>query len=186
MTRAALFALLVACVLSESLHAQRMRSGFVGHRGFSNRYFSSRSHLHSGGFGYGFFPYGEPFDYAQSDAGVENEGTAPPLVVLRPDERSSRDLERPAPKPLVIEVPSAANSRDAKALPPTIFILGDGERLETRRFLLTVGGLSFSVNRQQRVVPFDMLDIDATINANRERGIDLRIPADRNEISLSF
>jgi hypothetical protein len=31
-----------------------------------------------------------------------------------------------------------------------------------------------------------MLDIDATVTANRERGIDLRIPADRNEISLSF
>jgi hypothetical protein len=46
--------------------------------------------------------------------------------------------------------------------------------------------LSFSVDRQQRVVPFDMLDIDATVSANHERGIDLRIPVDRNEISLSF
>ena len=30
------------------------------------------------------------------------------------------------------------------------------------------------------------LDIEATTAANHERGIDLRIPADRNEISLSF
>jgi hypothetical protein len=41
-------------------------------------------------------------------------------------------------------------------------------------------------DRQQRTVPLDMLDINATIAANHEHGIDLRIPADRNEISLSF
>jgi hypothetical protein len=58
--------------------------------------------------------------------------------------------------------------------------------VETRRFLLTASVLSFSVDRQQRVVPFDMLDIDATVSANHERGIDLRIPVDLNEISLSF
>ena len=38
----------------------------------------------------------------------------------------------------------------------------------------------------QRTIPLDMLDINATIAANREREVDLRIPADRNEISLSF
>jgi hypothetical protein len=31
-----------------------------------------------------------------------------------------------------------------------------------------------------------MLDIEATVSANHQRGIELRIPADRNEISLSF
>jgi hypothetical protein len=46
--------------------------------------------------------------------------------------------------------------------------------------------LSVSLDRQQRTVARDLLDIDATITANHERGIDLRIPADRNEISLSF
>ena len=71
-------------------------------------------------------------------------------------------------------------------LPPTIFILANGERLETRRFLLTATNLSFSVDRQPRTIPLDRLDLDATIAANQDRGIDLRIPADRNEISLSF
>jgi hypothetical protein len=211
MIRAALFTLLVASVLNEPLrvHAQRAtasfhggssarlsgRSGFAGRRVypsrvFPNRYFSSRSHMQHDGFGSGFFPYDEPFDYAQTDVDAETEGTAPPLVILRPDERPSREPEPPAAKPLVIEVPAeipgAANSRETKILPPTIFILEDGERVETRRFLLTASVLSFSVDRQQRVVPFDMLDIDATLSANHERGIDLRIPVDRNEISLSF
>jgi len=206
MIRAALFTLLVAPVLTGPLdvHAQRatagfhggssarlsVRSGFVGHRVFPNRHFSSRSHVQRDGFGSGFFPYDEPFDYGQPDAEAETEGPAPFVVVQRPDERASREPEPPAPKPLVIEVPAeipgVANSKDIKVLPPTIFILEDGERVETRRFLLTASVLSFSVDHQQRVVPFDMLDIDATVSANHERGIDLRIPVDRNEISLSF
>jgi hypothetical protein len=206
MIRAALFTLLVASVLNEPLHVHAQRAtasfhggssarlsgrlGFAGRRVYPNRYFSSRSHMQHDGFGSGFFLYDEPFDYAQTDADAETEGTAPPLVILRPDERSSREPEPPAPKPLVIEIPAeipgAANSRETKILPPTIFILEDGERVETRRFLLTASVLSFSVDRQQRVVPFDMLDINATVSANHERGIDLRIPVDRNEISLSF
>jgi hypothetical protein len=202
MTRAALFTLLVASVLNGPLyvHAQRatasfhggssarfhLRSGFAGHRVSHNRFFSGRSHMNNYGVGYGFFPYDEPFDYAETDAEAETEGAAPPFVIPRPDERSSREPEPPAPRPLVIEILGAENSRDTKILPPTIFILEDGERVETHRFLLTASVLSFSVDRQQRVVPFDMLDINATIRANHERGIDLRIPADRNEISLSF
>ena len=71
-------------------------------------------------------------------------------------------------------------------LPPTIFILANGERLETRRYVLTASNLSVSIDRQQRTVPRDLLDINATITANHERGIDLRIPVDGNEISLSF
>jgi len=64
--------------------------------------------------------------------------------------------------------------------------MSNGERLETRRFVLTASLLSVSIDRQQRTVPLDMLDINATITTNHERGIDLRIPDDRNEISLSF
>jgi hypothetical protein len=52
--------------------------------------------------------------------------------------------------------------------------------------VLTASNLSLSIGRQERTVPLDVLDIDATIAANHVRGIDLRIPESRNEISLSF
>jgi len=96
-----------------------------------------------------------------------------------------RTPETPVPKAQVIEIPGVANP-NAKGLPPTIFILANGERLETRRFVLTASLLSVSIDRQQRTIPFDLLDINATITANHERGIDLRMPGDRNEISISF
>jgi hypothetical protein len=102
------------------------------------------------------------------------------------DERQSQTPEPAVPKAKVIEIPGAANSTATKMLPPTIFILANGERLETRRYVLTASNLSVSIDRQQRTVPRDLLDINAIITANHERGIDLRIPADRNEISLSF
>ena len=86
----------------------------------------------------------------------------------------------------MIEVRRQNNSPAAKPAPPTIFILTNAERLETRRFVLTVSNLSISVYHQRRVIPIDLLDIDATVIANRERGIDLRIPVGPSEISLSF
>ena len=106
-------------------------------------------------------------------------GPAPPVVI-------SRTPQPPVPKAQVIEIPGVANSAPAKMLPPTLFILANGERLETRRYVLTASHLSVNIERRQRTLPLDMLDINATITANRERGIDLQIPTDRTEISLSF
>ena len=62
----------------------------------------------------------------------------------------------------------------------------NSEKLETQRYLLTASNLSVTVHREQRTVPLQMLDLDATLAANRDRGIDLRIPNERNEISLRF
>jgi hypothetical protein len=76
--------------------------------------------------------------------------------------------------------------KDAEPLPPAMFVLKSGERLEARRFLLTATSLSMNINRQQRVIPLDALDLDATIAANRQRGVTLQSPADHNEICLSF
>jgi hypothetical protein len=194
MSRAALFTLLVASVLNGSLQAQRaaptfhgnaagqrVRSGFVGQRGFPNRFFSSGSHRRDS-FGSGFVPYfvpyDEPFGYEQPDAEAVTNGPVSPVVILRTP-------EPPVPKAQVIEIPGVANA-NAKVLPPTVFILANGERLETRRFVLTASLLSASIDRHQRTVPLDMLDINATVTTNHERGIDLRIPDDRNEISVSF
>jgi len=208
MSRAAFFTLLVA-LLSGSLQGQRggarfqgnaaglpVRSGFVGQRGFPNRFsarrgiFPSRFHLRDDRFGpifvpY-FFPYDDSFGYEEPYAEAVPHEPVPSVVILQPDEWKSRTPEPPIPKAQVIEIPSVADSTAARVLLPTVFILANGERLETRRYVLTASNLSVSIDRQPRTIPLDMLDINATITANHERGIDLQIPADRNEISLSF
>jgi hypothetical protein len=201
MPRAALFTLLVASVLNGSLQAQQatatfhgdaarqpVRSGFAGQRGFPNRFFPRRGFVPSGfhrhdGFGSIFVPYSDWYDwrvgYEQPDAEAVRNGPVPPVEILRTP-------EPPIPKAQVIEIPGVADSTAAQVLPPTVFVLANGERLETRRYVLTASNLSVRIDRQQRTVPLDTLDINATITANHEHGIDLRIPADRNEISVSF
>jgi hypothetical protein len=208
MPRAALLTLLVVSILAGSLQAQRAggtfqgnaagmagRAGFAGQRGFSNRFsprrgsFANRFHVRHDNFGPILVPYpflyDEPFGDEPPYAEEAPKEPVAPVVILQPDDRQARAPE-PPPRAQVIEIPAVAKATAAKMLPPTIFILANGEQLETRRFLLTASNLSVSIDRQQRTVPFDMLDIDATIAANRERGIELRIPADRNEISVSF
>lgn len=192
MLRAAFAALLAACLLSGCLQAQRAAAhasaarpsahfGAGGHRGGVNRssqrytLLPSRSARRTGAGSY-FLPYGESFDNGQPDAEAAN--APPPVVIPHP-------AEAPLPKAQVIEIPGVANS-PAKELPPAVFILTSGERLEARRFVLTASNLSVSIDRQQRTVPLAMLDLNATLAANHGRGIDLRIPDDRNEISLSF
>jgi hypothetical protein len=194
MPRAALFTLLVACVVPGSVQAQRavgntggqpVRSGFAGQRGFPNR-FSPRREFLPGGFrrhntfGSYFVPYDQSFGYEYEQPDAEAGTNGPIRRVVTPL------APAPAvPKGQVIEIPAGANSTITKVL-PTIFILANGERLESRRFVLTASLLSISIGRQRRTVPLDMLDINATISTNHDRGIDLRIPDDRHEISLSF
>lgn len=191
MLKAALFTLLVVSVLNGPLQAQRGgaatfhgsaagqhgRSGFAGRRGFSNRGFSNRSRRRDA-FGSYLIPYDDWLGYEQPEPEMVTEAPAPPVVV-RPTAAS------PIPKAQVIEIPGDKNAI-VRVLPPTIFILATGERFEARRYVLTASNLSLSIGRQERVVPLNVLDIDATIAANHVRGIDLRIPESRNEISLSF
>ena len=67
-----------------------------------------------------------------------------------------------------------------------VFVLKDGTRIEPQRYLVTADHAYLTTDRRQRTIPLSQLDIAATVSANRARGIDLRIPLDRNEISLSF
>ena len=187
-------ALAVGCALAQHGGGAGVRGFSGGHSGFhGNHHFvggfgrhgiSGFDHHRRNGFAY---PYYWPYDYFYDD-GVEYQQQPYTQVVEREAAPPAAPAAPPAPpaKAQVIEIPVAANSLAAKPLPPAIFILADGERLEASRFVLTSSNLSVNVNRRQLTIPIDRLDLDATLAANHERGIELRVPADRNEISLSF
>jgi len=213
MVRAAGYTLLVALLLTGSLEAQRAggmlqghvvglpaRSGSAEQRGFShelppprglgNGFFPGHSHHHHhGGYGAALFPYfppdGEAFWYGQAEPEEMTAEPEMPVGVERGDMGQWWRRELPPIKPKLIEVPTSRNATAAKVL-PTVFILTDGEQVESRRFLLTANNLSVSIDRHERIIPIEMLNLDATVAANRKRGVDLRIPSDPNEISLSF
>ena len=133
-----------------------------------------------------FFPDDESFEYEQPYVEAAMTESVPEIVIVHTDEQQSRAPVTAAAKPQVIDIPAVPNAAAAKPLPATLFIFVNGERLEARRFVLTVSDLRVTVDRQQRTIPLAMLDISGTVAANRQRGIDLRIPAKQNEIFLGF
>jgi hypothetical protein len=68
----------------------------------------------------------------------------------------------------------------------TVFLLTNGERLESRRYLLTAESLKIDLGHQRRTIPLSALDLDATIAANHERRIELTIPRDRSMVFIGF
>jgi hypothetical protein len=138
------------------------------------------------GYGFGAFPYFLP-DYETGwPEGEETPEQANKTSLVRvTDDSARRESASPVPAQ-VIEIPDTKKSTQTNPLPATVFVLTDGEKLETGRYLLTANSLSLTIHRAERTIPLRMLDVDATVAANRNRGIDLRIPSDQNEISLRF
>jgi len=162
--------------------------GHSGTRGHSHGFVrneTGRAHHLGGGYGYGAFPYFLP-DYETGWPDEEQRSLeADRAPLLREHDETGRASGTPLPAQVIV-IPNTAKSAETKPLPATVFILSNGERLETRRYLLTADSVSLTLHRNQRTIPLQMLDLDATIAENRERGIDLRIPNDRSEISLRF
>jgi thiol-disulfide isomerase/thioredoxin len=82
----------------------------------------------------------------------------------------------------VITAPAA--SIPVKPPGPAVFVLNNGQRLEAQHYTLTADSLRTTIDGQPRTIPLSALDLKATVAANRERGIDLKIPSNRSEISL--
>jgi len=195
MWREVSLALLLASFLTPFLEAQRIGTGFRGFAKANGQSGHVRQGAFSNGHAAGNFhhrerlgvllpPYFLPYD--ESDWWNDHE---PEPVTPDPVQRvlyAPPNRERPPADAQVIEIPSAAGQKQGKPPMPAVFVLISGERVETRRFVLTISSVSVDINRCERVIPLEAVDVGATTIANRERGINLRIPADRNEISLSF
>jgi len=82
----------------------------------------------------------------------------------------------------LIEIPTGPSAPTPKSLPPAVFVLKNGERLEAHHYTMTAGSLRITTSGNQRTIPFAELDLKATIAENHERGIDLKIPTKQNEI----
>ena len=122
-----------------------------------------RNHSHqnrAGSYFYPYlFPYDEPYEYDEPyPERVPQQPPAPMYVQAQ--------APQPPPEPKLIEIPGAASVPNVKPLPPAIFILTTGERVETSRFLLRASDLSVTVDRRQRTIPFSQLDLNATVAAN--------------------
>ena len=98
---------------------------------------------------------------------------------------ADRQPSAPPQSPKLVEIPVP---KDAVAKPnsPAVFVLNNGEQLESRRYVLSVDSLRVEVGRNQRIIPIGALNVDATIAANQGRGIELTFPQDRTSLFLGF
>jgi len=150
-----------------------------------------------GNYGWGYSPwyypdwdFDQPYDFDSSpDAGPGPEANAsgPPVVLMQSSNRRASAPATVSEPPKIIEA-SLSKEADAptKPEPPTLFVLTNGERLESSRYTLTASSVRVEIDREERTISLSKLNIDATIAANRERGIDLMIPKDKNQIFVSF
>ena len=92
--------------------------------------------------------------------------------------------------PKIIDVPDSKfqskSQTAAKPVPLTVFILSNGDRVESSHYILTVDSVKLEQGQTQRTIPVSAINMNATIAANRERGIDLKFPRNRVEITLGF
>src|SRR5579875_1809920 len=99
----------------------------------------------------------------------------------------SKSLTKPNPAPLgTVTQPAGAtqtvvweertpgkNYVPAKPAPPAVFILANGDRLESNSYVLTVNSVRVKQNDEQRTIPLSAINLKATLAANQERGVDL-------------
>ncbi len=211
MRRVALFTLLVAALLLAA-NMQAQRGGGGGMRGGGGRTVTARGGggrsgtrnglpgssrargFHSNNFGNNYagdnsllYPLWDDGPYDEEEAGPPEEygpPTLPPPMMMA---QGSNTRPRRVPAgPKITELPVTAGSAASAPLPPAMFILTNGERIESQQYLVTYDQVQLTVDHLPRTIPLSMLDLNATLAADRQRGIDLRIPAGKNEISLGF
>ena len=87
----------------------------------------------------------------------------------------------------VIELSRAASPvATSKPGVKTIFVLTNGERLETDQYTVVAGLLHLVMGGQQRTIALNALDMKATTTENHARGVELKIPQNRSEVLLAF
>ena len=86
----------------------------------------------------------------------------------------------------VIELSRAENTVPTKPGLKTIFVLTNGERLETDQYTVVAGFVHLAMGGQQRTIALSELDMKATITENHARGVELKIPQNSSEVLLSF
>ncbi|MGA7459498.1 MAG: hypothetical protein WBW69_04690 [Candidatus Korobacteraceae bacterium] len=143
-----------------------------------------------GGYGLDWdLPYWDYVNFPPTDGapGPDNEAqgyanNAAPRPVAMTRERAPAI---PVQSPQLIEVPLPKDAV-VKPQPPALFVLTNGEKLESRRYVLSADSLQIDVGRRQRTIPISDLNVDATIAANQQRGIDVAIPQDRSSLFVGF
>ncbi len=90
------------------------------------------------------------------------------------------------PSPQWTIVSGGQSSLPKKPIPKTIFVLMNGEQLESNHYVIGGGFVDVTVAGEQRRIAFTSLDTRKTIALNHAHGVDLKFPTSKNEVFLGF
>ena len=159
-----------------------------------------RGHNHGNGYGAYWYPwYGGYADYWDDPSAYEDYGpdgppsgpayqpqsnAAPAVIVMQSPERTAP--RAPAPSPKLVEIPQEGPAAPAKEQPPALFVLQNGQKVESDRYVLSDKSVTVDVGRQQRTIPLSDIDLNETMAVNRQRGVEIAFPRDSNSLFMSF
>jgi hypothetical protein len=161
--------------------------------------FGHRGHNHGEGFGQGFFPWyvgygdywGDPGafgDYGPDGPPNEPPYEAPPaapsVVMMQTPQRTAPAT--PAASPKLVEIPLEGPAIPNKPQPPALFVLQNGQQIESDRYVVSDKSVTVDVGREQRTIPLSDVNVDETMAANHQRGLDIAFPRDSNSLFISF
>src|SRR4051812_15685201 len=136
-------------------------SGAGGFRGSINSGFRHHGGYPGHGYGYGYYwpVYGAYGGYLGAPGGMNHLGppdqpsyqqqsstAAAPVVVMQSSAPQAPYVPPASPK--LIEVPQDGPATAVKNVPPAVFVLANGERIESDHYMLSAKSLSVDVGRQ--------------------------------------
>ena len=211
MFRSLLLALTFCAAIAGTLPAQRATGGArpggsripanggrtvgIGSPNFFPRHPGANLRRHRDGFGAIWSPWGwgsDDYPWNLTSSYEQPINPALPEVIVVGNKEPRPTAATPVEPPKIIEVSQsneAANFTKGLAYgtaPATAFVLKNGNQFESCHYLLTAQFLQVDVDREPRRIPVSDINVDATIAANRQRGIELYVPRDRNTVFLSF
>jgi hypothetical protein len=172
-------------------HGNGSRVGIRGGNGH-------RGHNHGNRFGYPWYvgygdDWSDPWGYEdygpdgppnESADQPQSNGMSPSVIVMQSPERVTPSA--PAPSPKLVEVPQNGPATPFKEQPPALFVLQNGQQIESARYVLSDKSVTVDVGRQQRTIPLSDIDLNETMAANRQRGVEIAFPRDSNSLFMSF
>jgi len=141
-------------------------------------------HRHGNPIGGFVSPFWYPGYYSEPVV-IEREVPVQPAPTP-PAQIAAPEPQRIPTAPKMTEIPATAKTETSRRMPAAVFVLTSGERIESRHYLLTAESVQLTVERKRRRIAIEALDLRATLAANRERGLDLQIPAGGSEVVLGF
>jgi hypothetical protein len=113
-------------------------------------------------------------------------GTTSPAAGSK--QAQAQEVDPNAPQAVIWEAPETPGKKQAPAPPPppAVFVLANGDHVETARYIVSVNSVRVEQDGMQRVNPLSDINMKETVAANHARGLDIKFPTDRTQIMLGF